>query len=221
MKENSFIVGDELHDTEEDTSPDGTSSSMSPLTTLPTHRISPFSTHCPGAFFGSLSNKSTSDFETPQSTTCPVTASASNPPIADPSSIIATRPAMSPSNSITPTLANPTPSTLKDTSKKGKGRTIKRSGSGKTKGHPKNMGNQPNIVIINSTQVECHPSTQKSSCGEGLKHKQADREVASVAEKSGPVKKKSRLQDRWFYEPVILGINPTTQCWARFVGLLV
>lgn len=194
MKENSFVVGDEVHDTEEDTSPDGTLSSMSPLTTLPTPHISPFSTHRPGAISGSLSNKSTS---------------ASNPPVADPSSI-ATGPALSPSDGITPTLANPGPS-MKDTGKKGKGRTIKRSGGGKAKGHPKNTGNQPNTAAVDSTQVECHPSTRKSGRGEGLKRKQADGEVASVAEKSAPVKKKSRLQDRWFYEPVIPGTNPTTQ----------
>ena len=65
------------------------------------------------------------------------------------------------------------------------------------------MGNERKNVVVDSTRVECHPSTRKSGRTADLKRKKADREVGTVTEKSEPVKKKRRLQDRWFYEPVI------------------
>jgi len=215
----SSVVGDELDNTEGDASPNSALFPMSPATiTLSPRPILPSPAHRLGAICGSFPRKSPSESETSQSTANPETVSASSTSVADPSSIIAnsgptmTLTATSPSQGATPTLANPPPSTaLNGTGTKGKGHTKRASASGKAKGLRKKTEsaaeNQPSIVVTNSIQVERLASTRKSDRAADLKRKQADNGI----EKSEPMKKKRRLQDRWFYEPVIPVVNPASR----------
>jgi hypothetical protein len=63
---------------------------------------------------------------------------------------------------------------------------------------------QPRDVVVEPPQAKSRTSTRTSGRAKDLKRKQADREVGT-AEKSGPAKKKTRLEDRWFYE---VGVPP-------------
>jgi hypothetical protein len=236
-KELSPFVGDGLDDSEGEAPLNNTSFLMSPTTTTlsksTTHPIPPSPAHGSGAIFSSPSNGSPMGSETLQSTanTEPASSLTPNPFITNPpgppgsESIIANSEpkstVMRPSNS-TLTSANP-PASMKGTGTKGKGRTTKRSAPARASRKAGGLSKDTKAVedsqtqpsnAIDSPQVKPRVSTRKSGRAAELKRKQADREVV---EQSEPIKKKKRLQDRWFYVPVIpvvtgnLSVNPVSQ----------
>jgi len=202
MQRTSVIVS-ELDDSDHGDLPSRAvlSSTLSATTTLPT-------IHPTQSAPIRSAEKSRSESEVPQSMTQRanldrgrdplIPPATSNLSITDQSSITANSgPKTTASMRTNVTSANP-PEVMKRTGKKGKGHP-KRQSAASTK-----VRQVPNDAV-NSALVEPLASTRKSGRAADLKRKQADSEVAPLSEKSEPVKKKKRLQDRWFYEPIVPG----------------
>jgi hypothetical protein len=222
MKRTSSVVVSELDHNDNDDFPSTVLSSTLPAaaTTLPTmYPTRPSASCAMTTTCGSPSDEFRSEFEAPQSITEPANldppipspSATSNPSILNPSSIMANSgPKTTVSKGTNATSAS-TREIMKGNGKKGKGHPKRQSAaSTKVRGVPKSTktleGTQPTgSDTVNSPQIEPRSSTRKSGRAADLKRKQADREAAPLPEKSEPAKKKKRLQDRWFYEPVVAG----------------
>ncbi|KAF8803120.1 hypothetical protein BYT27DRAFT_7226148 [Phlegmacium glaucopus] len=189
MKRTSSTIGDELDNS--------SLSTLSATTTVQTpHPVQ-------SSILYSSSDKSPSEFETPQYNTQPANLSASsaspNTSTANSSSIKAnSRPDTAAFPGINAISANP----LGITKVSG----ILKNTKAVEETQPTNSTNVVNPTnVVDPTHIEPCPSTRKS----GQARKQADREVVTLSESfSEPAKKRKRLQDRWFYELVV---NPASQ----------
>lgn len=201
IMQRTSVVVNELDDSDDDDLPSRVvlSSTLSATTTLPTlhpTQSSPIQS----------AKKPQSESEVPQSMTqCAnldqpgdrlIPPATSNLSITDQSSSTAkSGPETMASMRTNVTSVNP-PEVMKRTGKKGKG-------------HPKQQSVASTKVrqvlndAVDSSIVEPLASTRKS--GRAAKRKLADKEVVPLPEKSEPSKKKKRLQDRWFYEPIVPG----------------